>query len=133
MGKAAWPTYAQMAGARRPDSVKASVAHESRLSGVEIFSRPFDPKTKKRTDENWVPKHRLKQSRKIKNSAGVAPEGTSHRNLAALCNAGGFDGLRGIHDRPRPNKVSIRKKESFLRGASSGESICGRSVAKTSA
>jgi hypothetical protein len=44
-----------------------TMTHESRLSGVEIFSRPYDPKTKKRTDENWVPKHRLKQSRKIKN------------------------------------------------------------------
>jgi hypothetical protein len=109
------------------------VAHESRLSGVEIFSRPYDPKTKKKTDENWVPKHRLNQSRKIKNSAGVAPEGTSHQNLAALCNAGDFNGLRGIHDRLRPNKVSIRKKESCLRGASRAESIYTRSAAKTSA
>jgi hypothetical protein len=69
----------------------------------------------------------------IKNSAGVAPEGTSHRNLAALCNAGGLDGLRSIHDRPRPNKVSIEKKESCLRGATSRESIYARSVAKNSA
>jgi hypothetical protein len=69
----------------------------------------------------------------IKNSAGVAPEGTSHRDLAALCNAGGLDGLRSIHDRPRPNKVSIGRGKSCLKEATRGESICARSVAKTSA
>ena len=36
-------------------------------------------------------------------------EANYRRDLAALCNAGGSDGLTGIRDRPRHPKVSMKK------------------------
>jgi hypothetical protein len=40
---------------------------------------------------------------------------TLQKILAALCNAGGFSGLRRLHDRARLAKVSIPKGRAFDR------------------
>ena len=48
-----------------------------------------------------------------KNGSNELAETNSRWSFAALCNAENSIGLRGLHDRPRLAKVSIRKREGM--------------------
>ena len=50
-----------------------------------------------------------------KNGSKKLAETNSRWSFAALCNAENSIGLRGLHDRPRLAKVSMRKEEKLER------------------
>jgi len=80
----------------------------------QTLSRPLVDQDQRQTDESDAEALECGQQKLY---AAEEPEGYSQMSLAALCNAGDLSGLRGIHDRPRRRKVSMKRKEESNEGA----------------